>query len=55
MPKVYTDDGFDPNAYKLMKKSGYDFKKPASLGHIVKAKPYGINETQKKIQEKVVS
>jgi len=49
--KVRTDDGFDPNAYKLMKKSGYDFDKPVSLGHVIEAKPHGINETQKKIQE----
>ena len=51
LPKVRTNDGFDPNAYKLMKKYGYDFDKPISLGHVIEAKPYGINETQKKIQE----
>jgi len=31
LPKVRIDDGFDLNAYKLMKKSGYDFNKPVSL------------------------
>ena len=51
LPKVRTDDRFDPNAYKLMKKSAYDFDKPVSLGHVIEAKPYDINETQKKIQE----
>jgi len=49
--KVRTDDGFDPNVYKLMKKSSYDFNKPVSLGHVIEAKPYDINETSKKIQE----
>jgi len=48
---VCTDDGFDPNAYKLLKKSGYNFNKPVPLGYAIEAKPYGINETQKKIQE----
>ena len=51
LPKVRTDDGFNPNAYKLMKKSGYESDNPISLGHVIEAKPYGINETQKKIQE----
>jgi len=43
LPKVRTDDGFDPNAYKLMKKSGYDFNKPVSLGYVIETKPYHIN------------
>jgi len=30
--KVRTDDGFDPNAYKLLKKYGYDFNRPVLLG-----------------------
>ena len=51
LPKVRTHDGFDPNAYRLMKNSSYDFNKPVSLGHVIEAKPHGINETQKKIQE----
>ena len=34
-----------------MKKSGYNFNKVVSLGYVIEAKPYGINETQKKIQE----
>ena len=51
MPEVLTNGRFEPNAYKLMKKPGYDFKNLACFGHFVKANPYGINETQKKIQE----
>jgi len=51
LPMVHTEDGFDPNAYKLLKKSGYDFNRPVSLGYVIEAKPYGINETQKRIQE----
>jgi len=51
LPKKYTDNGCEPNGYKLMKKFSYDFKKLtlASLRHVIDAKPYGINETQKKI------
>jgi len=49
--KVRTEDGFDPNAYKLLKKSGYDFHKPVPLGCPIEARPYGINGTQKMIQE----
>jgi len=51
LPKVRTEDGFDPNAYKLLKKSDYDFNRPVPLGCVIGAKPYGINETQKRIQE----
>jgi len=54
LPKVRIDDGFDPNTYKLMKKSGYDFNKPVSLRHVMEAKLYSINKTQKKIQEQGV-
>jgi len=48
LPRVRTYEGFDPNAYKLMMRSGYDFNNQASLEHVVEAKPHGINETQKK-------
>ena len=37
--------------YKLLKKSGYDFNRPIPLGCVIEAKPYGINETQKRIQK----
>jgi len=50
LPKVLISDGFHPNVYKIMEKSSYDFRKLASLGHIIKAKPYGLNDTQKMIQ-----
>jgi len=40
LPMVHTSDGFDPNAYKLMEESRYDFSKLASLGHVIDAKAY---------------
>ena len=46
-----TSDGFNPDTYKLMEKSGYDFSKPPSLGHIIGAKPYGPNDAQKIVQK----
>jgi len=51
LPSVWTREGFDPNAYKLMKRAGYDFQNPAALGRVVEAKPHGLTETQRKIQE----
>jgi len=51
LPNARTKDGFDPNAYKLMEKAGYDFQNPTTLGRVVEAKPHGLNETQRKIQE----
>jgi len=36
--KVHTDDGFDTNAYKLLKKSNYDFHRPVPLGCFIEAK-----------------
>jgi len=35
LPRVRTSDGFDLNAYKLMKKSDYDFSKPPPLGNVI--------------------
>jgi len=49
LSKVRTDDGFDPNTYKLLEKSSYDFSIPVLLGCVIEAKPHGINETQKNI------
>ncbi|KAL9239139.1 hypothetical protein vseg_013488 [Gypsophila vaccaria] len=40
---------FDPNAYKLLEKAGYDFENPILLGSVIEAEPYGLNEEQKKI------
>jgi len=47
---VNTSNRFDPNAYKLMKKSSYDFSKPPPLGNFIEARPYGLSDTQKMIQ-----
>ena len=41
LPSVRTKEGFDPNAYKLMEKAGYDFQNPATLGKVVEVKPHG--------------
>jgi len=51
LSKVCTSDGFDQNAFKLMKRSGYDFGKPPVLGIVVEARPYGLNDTQKMIRK----
>ena len=51
LPSLWTKEGFDPNAYKLMKKASYNFQNPATLGKVVEIEPHGLNETQKKIQE----
>ena len=34
-----------------MEKAGYDFQNPTTLRKVVEAKPHGLNETQRKIQE----
>jgi len=47
---VRTSDGFNLNAYKQMKTSGYGFNKPPPLGNVIKAKPYRLNDTQNIIQ-----
>jgi len=44
-----TNDGFDLNAYKLVEKFGYDFSKSPSLGYVIEAKPYGVNDLEKMI------
>ncbi|KAK9698349.1 hypothetical protein RND81_08G097900 [Saponaria officinalis] len=43
---------YDPNAYKLLAKAGYDFDNPTPLGTIIKAEPYGLNKTQKELFKK---
>jgi len=48
--KMRTSNVFDPNAYKLMKRSGYDYSKPTSLEHVIDSKPYRLNNTQKVVQ-----
>ena len=49
LPKARTSDGFDPNAYKLIKRSGYDFSKPSLLGSVIEVRLYGLNDTKKMI------
>jgi len=46
--RVHTSDGFDLNACKLMKKSSYDFSKPTPLRNVIKPRPYGLEDTQKR-------
>jgi len=43
LPTVRTSDGFDPDIYKLLEESGYDFSKPPSPGYVIDAKPDGPN------------
>ncbi|KAK9756753.1 hypothetical protein RND81_01G118700 [Saponaria officinalis] len=40
-----TKGRFDPNAYKLLSKSGYDFENPIPMGKVIEAAPYGLNQT----------
>ena len=48
LPSARTKKGFDPNAYKLMERAGYDFQNPATLGKVVEVKPYGLTKNSKK-------
>ena len=41
LPKMHISYGF----YSVMKKFGYDFCILASVGHVIKAKPYGHSDT----------
>jgi len=47
LPRVCTSDGFDPNVYQLIEKFNYDFSKPPSLGHVIEANSYALNDMQK--------
>ncbi|XP_070005718.1 uncharacterized protein [Nicotiana sylvestris] len=49
LPAKSTDEGFDPNAYKLLAKAGYDPNNPFKLG---KLSPEASNPTQKMMMEK---
>ncbi|CAL8088707.1 unnamed protein product [Prunus armeniaca] len=55
LPVKRTKKGFDPNAYKLMSKAGYDFDLSPSLGElnldITGERTHGLNETQKKLKK----
>jgi len=46
---VYTSHEFNPDAYKLMEESGYDFSKPPCPGNIINIKPYEPNDAQKMV------
>ncbi|CAL9024695.1 unnamed protein product [Prunus brigantina] len=56
LPVKRTKEGFDPNAYKLMSKAGYNFGLSPSLGElnldITRERTHGLNETQKKLKDK---
>jgi len=41
LPKACTSDVFDPNVYKLIKRSSCDISKPPLLGSVIKAIPRG--------------
>nr|XP_009773113.1 PREDICTED: uncharacterized protein LOC104223382 [Nicotiana sylvestris] len=49
LPTKCTNEGFDPNAYKLLAKAGYDPKEPSKLG---KLPSEASNPTQKMMMEK---
>uniref|UniRef100_A0A2N9HYR7 Uncharacterized protein n=1 Tax=Fagus sylvatica TaxID=28930 RepID=A0A2N9HYR7_FAGSY len=49
LPDKRTNEGFDPKAYRLLAKSGYDFNNPSQLGQLysdcVERKSQGLNQT----------
>ncbi|KAI5312767.1 hypothetical protein L3X38_041941 [Prunus dulcis] len=55
LPVKRTKEGFDPNAYKVMSKAGYDFGLSSSLGElnpdVTGERTHGLSETQKKLKE----
>ncbi|CAL8152128.1 unnamed protein product [Prunus armeniaca] len=55
LPVTRTKQGFDPNAYKLMSKAGYDFGLSSSMGElnpdVTGERKHGLSETQKKLKE----
>ena len=55
LPVRRTKEGFDPKAYKLLEKSGYDFQNPPQLGQLyldyVEEKSHGLNSTQSKLKQ----
>ena len=58
LPTKQTKEGFDPNAYRLMAKAGYDHEKPSGLGMLIakvsvkeehmvlKAKGFGVTSSK---------
>ncbi|KAM1721194.1 hypothetical protein ACFX12_022761 [Malus domestica] len=55
LPTKRTEEGFDPNAYKLMSKAGYDFASSSNLGkkvsNTVNNKESDLTETQRKLKK----
>ena len=55
LPTKRTEEGFDPNAYKLMSKAGYDFASSEAAGkkvsNTVNDKERNLTKTQKKLKE----
>ena len=54
-PGKRIDEGFNPKAYKLLAKVGYDFTSSSRLGELslktISKKMHGPNETQKKLKQ----
>lgn len=52
LPEKRTNEGFDPNAYKLLAKAGFDFGSPSKEDdQIISKKAHELNESQKKLRE----
>ncbi|KAM1206144.1 hypothetical protein FF1_006824 [Malus domestica] len=55
LPTKRTEEGFDPNAYKLMSKAGYNFTSSANLGkndlNTVKDNERDLTKTQKRLEK----
>ena len=55
LPNKRTKEGFNPKAYRLLAKSGYDFNNPSQLGQLysdcVEEKSQGLNQTQSKLRK----
>ncbi|KAM2589171.1 hypothetical protein TB1_046128 [Malus domestica] len=55
LPTKRTEKGFDPKAYKLMSKAGYNFTSSANLGkkdlNTIKDNERDLTKTQKKLEE----
>jgi len=52
LPNARTKERFDPNAYKLMEKAGYDSQNPTILGKVVVAKPHGLMKLREKFKSR---
>ncbi|KAM1315939.1 hypothetical protein ACFX2F_019648 [Malus domestica] len=54
LPTKRSKECFDPNAYKLMSKAGYDFTSPSNLGrevsNTINDKGHDLIETRKKLK-----